>query len=119
MCGGGTVGAGRVRDGMVQLRLVADDIIAHIGFIAALPSLAKIFATDKAAAAFGPYNQGVVVDDGTVYVSGCIGLLPGDGGMVEGSVEGQKRQALVNIRAILNSTGARAERYCEDWYLAG
>ncbi|CDF40615.1 unnamed protein product [Chondrus crispus] len=90
----------------VQSRLVADDITVEIGVIAALPSPAKILATDKAAAAVGPYNQGVVVDDGTVYVSGCIGLLPGDGGMVDGGVEGQTRQALENIRAILNSTGA-------------
>lgn len=106
MCDGGTSGAGRVRDGMMQLRLVADDITVDIGLMAALPSPAKIFATEKAAAAVGPYNQGFVVDDGTVYVIGCIGLLPGDGVMVEGIVEGQKRQSLGNIRAFLNSTWA-------------
>lgn len=90
----------------VQSRLVADDVTVEIQVTAALPSPAKTLATEHAAAAVGPYNQGVVVDDGTVYVSGCIGLLPGDGGMAPGGVEGQTEQALNNIRAILESTGA-------------
>ena len=99
-------GVGRTQDGVVQLCLVADDITADIGFMAAVRSPAKIFARDKAVSAVGSYDQAVVVDNGTVYVSGCIGLLPSDGDIVEGSVEGEKRQALENIRAILTSTGA-------------
>jgi enamine deaminase RidA (YjgF/YER057c/UK114 family) len=35
-----------------------------------------VISTDKAPAAVGPYSQGVKVGD-TVYVSGCIGLVPG------------------------------------------
>lgn len=90
----------------VQSRLVADDVTVEIQATAALPSPARTLATDSAAAAVGPYNQGVVVDDGTVYVSGCIGLLPGDGGMAPGGVEAQTEQALKNIRAILESADA-------------
>lgn len=35
-----------------------------------------MISTPKAPAAVGPYSQGVKVGD-TVYVSGCIGLVPG------------------------------------------
>lgn len=90
----------------VQSRLVSDDVTVEIQVTAALPSPAKTLATEHAAAAVGPYNQGVVVDDGTVYVSGCIGLLPGDGGMAQGGVEGQTKLALKNVSAILESAGA-------------
>lgn len=35
-----------------------------------------VINTDKAPAAVGPYSQGVKTGN-TVYVSGCIGLVPG------------------------------------------
>lgn len=91
----------------VQSKLVSNDIEVEIQVTAALPSPAKTIETKDAAEAVGPYNQGIVVDDGTIYVSGCIGLLPGNGGMIEGGVEAQTQQALNNIRAVLEKAGAQ------------
>lgn len=91
----------------VQSKLVSDELEVEIQVTAALPSPARTIETKEAAEAVGPYNQGIVVDDGTIYVSGCIGLLPGNGGMVEGGVETQTKQALSNIRAVLAKVGAQ------------
>lgn len=77
----------------------------EVAATAALPAQRRTIATSDAAAAVGPYNQAVVVEGGTVYVSGCIGLLPGDGGMVDGGVEAQARQTLANVGAILKAAG--------------
>lgn len=90
----------------VQAALAAPELSVEIQVTAALPSPAKVIATKEAADAVGPYNQGVVVDDGTIYVSGCIGLLPSGGGMAGASVEAQTDQALKNMRAILKEAGA-------------
>lgn len=93
----------------VQSALVADDITVEIQVTAALPSPAKIVATDAAAAAVGPYNQGVVVRDGTVFVSGCIGLTADTGEMAGTTVEEQTTQALKNLKAIVESAGANVK----------
>ncbi|CAN8077020.1 unnamed protein product [Agarophyton chilense] len=90
----------------VQSTLVDDSITVEIQATAALQSPAKIINTEDAAAAVGPYNQGVVVNDGTVYVSGCIGLLPRTAVMAGDSVEEQTKQALQNLKAIVEAAGA-------------
>lgn len=90
----------------VQSALVADDITVEIQVTAAMPSKEAVIETEKAASAVGPYNQGIVVKDGTVYVSGCIGLLPGSGEMAGGSVEEQTKQALKNLKMIVEAAGA-------------
>lgn len=90
----------------VQSSLLDDSITVEIQATAALSSPATIVKTEEAAAAVGPYNQAVVVDDGTVYVSGCIGLLPKTGIMAGASVEEQTEQALQNIKAIVEAVGA-------------
>lgn len=77
----------------------------EIKVIAALPSQRRIIDTKEAAAAVGPYNQAVVAD-GTVYVSGCIGALPGGRGMVQGGVVEETKQAFKNVAAILKEAGA-------------
>lgn len=90
----------------VQSALLDDSITVEIQATAALPSPARIVETEKAAAAVGPYNQAVIVDDGTVYVSGCIGLMPKTGVMAGASIEEQTEQALQNIKAIIEAAGA-------------
>jgi len=89
----------------VQSALVDDEITVEVQVTAALPSPARVIATNEAAAAVGPYNQGMVVKDGTLYVSGCIGLTT-SGVMVGDTVEEQTTQALANMRAILKAAGA-------------
>lgn len=93
----------------VRSDLVVDDAVVEIQVIAALPTRAdtEIVQTTAAAAAVGPYNQAVITNDDTVYVSGCIGLLPGSGDMVGPSVDQQAHQALNNLRAILDGAGCQ------------
>ncbi|BBD09032.1 Rid family detoxifying hydrolase [Desulfovibrio ferrophilus] len=59
--------------------------------------------TEKAAAAVGPYSQ--AADTGAlVFVSGQLGLSPKTGDMAEG-FEAQTRQALSNMKAIIEAAG--------------
>jgi len=64
----------------------------------------KIIATDNAPAAVGPYSQAVQFGD-LLFVSGQIPLDPKSGDLVEGDIEVQTRQALENVKAIVESTG--------------
>lgn len=90
----------------VQSALVDDSITVEIQATAALPSPAKIINTPNAAAAVGPYNQAIVVEDGTVYISGCIGLMPGSASMAGETIQQQTQQALHNLKAIVEASGA-------------
>ncbi|XP_029023292.1 2-iminobutanoate/2-iminopropanoate deaminase-like isoform X2 [Betta splendens] len=64
----------------------------------------KIIHTTSAPAAIGPYSQAVVVDR-TVYISGQLGLDVSSGQLVEGGVQAQAKQALVNMGEILKAAG--------------
>lgn len=86
----------------VQSALVRPDARVEIQVTAAIPSLPSYaIATKEAAAAVGPYNQAIVTDNGTVYVSGCIGLTADSGVLAGDTVKEQTMQALSNLRAIL------------------
>ncbi len=64
----------------------------------------KTIMTDKAPRAIGPYSQGVIAGD-FVFTAGQIGIFP-DTGEINGGIKEQTRQALENIRAVLNAAGA-------------
>ncbi|KAF7211074.1 2-iminobutanoate/2-iminopropanoate deaminase isoform X4 [Nothobranchius furzeri] len=64
----------------------------------------KVVHTTAAPAAIGPYSQAVVVDR-TMYVSGQIGMDVASGQLVDGGVQAQARQALVNMGEILKAAG--------------
>lgn len=64
----------------------------------------KIIATDKAPAAVGAYSQAIEAD-GTLYISGQLPMNPETGKIVEGGVKEQTRQALENVKAILEAAG--------------
>jgi 2-iminobutanoate/2-iminopropanoate deaminase len=69
----------------------------------ASPSVRReAIATAKAPAAIGPYSQAIRAG-GAVWVAGQLGLDPATGKMVEGGIEGETRQALENVRAILSA----------------
>uniref|UniRef100_A0A1A7XWU2 2-iminobutanoate/2-iminopropanoate deaminase n=1 Tax=Iconisemion striatum TaxID=60296 RepID=A0A1A7XWU2_9TELE len=68
----------------------------------------RIISTAKAPAAIGPYSQAVLVDQ-TVYVSGQLGMDPVSGQLVDGGVQAQTRQALVNMGEILKVAGCSYE----------
>jgi 2-iminobutanoate/2-iminopropanoate deaminase len=42
-----------------------------------------------------------------VFVSGCLGLDPKTGDLVEGGVEAQTRQALQNLKGIVEAGGSQ------------
>ncbi len=64
----------------------------------------RIIKTSEAPAALGPYSQAVEVN-GTLYVSGQIGIDPMTGKIVEGGIRDQTTQIFRNIKAILGAAG--------------
>ncbi len=64
--------------------------------------------TQSAPAAIGPYSQAIKAG-GFVFISGQIPLTP-EGVLVEGSLEDQARQALLNLKAVLEAAGSGLER---------
>lgn len=74
-------------------------------------------ATDKAPAAIGPYSQAMCAGD-TVYVSGCIGMVPGDSKAFAGDgVAEQAAQALANMAAILDAAGSSMQHVAKTTVL--
>ena len=64
----------------------------------------KTIATQNAPAAIGPYSQAIEAN-GTVYVSGQLGIDPATGSFAEGGAVAQARQSLTNISNILKEAG--------------
>lgn len=65
---------------------------------------AKVIQTDRAPAAIGPYSQGILAG-GWLFVSGQLGLKPATGEMVGEEFGDQTRQALENLRNIIEAAG--------------
>ncbi|MGL4451712.1 MAG: RidA family protein [Sarcina sp.] len=63
----------------------------------------EIINTNNAPGAIGPYSQGIKVGN-LVFTSGQIPLNPITGAMPE-SIEEQTKQALENVKAILEASG--------------
>ncbi len=61
-------------------------------------------ATDKAPSAIGPYSQGIAAG-GMVFVAGQTPLDPNTGALACEDIEGQTRQCLKNVSAILEAEG--------------
>lgn len=68
----------------------------------------KIIATDKAPAAIGPYSQAVEIN-GLVFTSGVIPIVPATGELVQGGIEEQADQAIGNLKALIEASGARLQ----------
>ena len=66
-------------------------------------------STKKAPAAIGPYSQAIRVGN-LIYTSGQIPLDPATGAFVEGGIKEQTRQALTNIKAILEEAGTSMDK---------
>jgi 2-iminobutanoate/2-iminopropanoate deaminase len=70
-----------------------------------------VVRTDGAPAPFqgAPYSQGITAN-GFVFVSGQLGLRPGETTLVEGGVAEQTEQVFANLRAILEAAGSGLDR---------
>jgi|FLYN01.1.fsa_nt_gi 2-iminobutanoate/2-iminopropanoate deaminase len=65
--------------------------------------------TDSAPAAAGPYSQAIVAN-GFVFAAGQVAYLPGTRTLAEGGIQGQTRQALNNIKAVLEAAGTSMDK---------
>jgi len=68
-----------------------------------------IIQTENAPSAVGPYSQAVVAN-GFVYTAGQLGLLPETMKMVEGGVQEQAQQALINLQQVLTAAGSSLDQ---------
>ena len=64
----------------------------------------QVIRTDNAPAAIGPYSQAVKAG-GFLYISGQLALDPATGDMIDEEISGQARQAMENVKAILEEAG--------------
>lgn len=65
----------------------------------------QIIATENAPAAVGPYSQAVRA--GTfIYTAGQLGIIPGTKDFAGPDIEAQTRQALENLKAVLEEAGS-------------
>lgn len=64
-----------------------------------------IIATNRAPAAIGPYSQATEMN-GFVFTSGVIPIDPATGEVVDGGIEEQAEQALTNLKALIEASGA-------------
>lgn len=65
--------------------------------------------TDDAPKAIGPYSQGIAYKD-LLFLSGQIGLNPKTGVIEAATIEGQTRQVIRNIEAVLAAVGSDLSR---------
>lgn len=65
----------------------------------------QIITTDKAPEAIGPYSAGVSTGH-LVFTAGQLGIDPNSAKLVEGGVQPQTRQALTNLKAVLEAAGS-------------
>ena len=77
------------------------------GGCASDPDARRVVAAPGAPAAIGPYSHAVEAD-GTLWVSGQVGIDSATGQMVPGGIEAETRQALKNLEAVLKAAGYSA-----------
>lgn len=65
----------------------------------------KTISTPNAPAAIGPYSQAIQAGN-TIYVSGQIPFVPETMTLVSDDVKEQTKQALENVKAILEAAGS-------------
>ena len=64
----------------------------------------QIFSTGKAPQPIGPYSQAIIYND-LLFVSGQGPIDPATNKVVDNTIEGQTRQVLNNIKAIITQAG--------------
>ena len=69
----------------------------------------KIVVSEKAPKAIGPYSVGVIAGN-FVFTAGQIGIDRNTGEIVEGGIQTQTRQALTNVKYILEEAGSNMDQ---------
>jgi 2-iminobutanoate/2-iminopropanoate deaminase len=65
----------------------------------------ETIATDQAPAAVGPYSQAVRAGD-LIFTAGQLGIVPATRQLAGPDIESQARQALENVKAIVEAAGS-------------
>ena len=63
----------------------------------------KVIFTEKAPKAIGPYSQAIRTES-MVFTAGQAGLDPATGELVKGGIEAETRQALTNLKHVLDAS---------------
>ena len=69
----------------------------------------EVVSTEKAPKALGPYSQAIKAG-GFVWCSGQIPIDPAAGAVTATTIEGQARQAIENLKQVLEAAGAGLDR---------
>ncbi|MEK7787137.1 MAG: RidA family protein [Chloroflexota bacterium] len=69
----------------------------------------NVIHTDDAPKAIGPYSQAIRVGD-LVYTAGQVSIVPATGDLIAGDIEAQTRQALNNLKAVLEAAGSGLDK---------
>ncbi|KAH9837230.1 Endoribonuclease L-PSP/chorismate mutase-like protein [Rhodofomes roseus] len=69
----------------------------------------SIVSTPDAPAAVGPYNQAIKAGN-LLFASGSLGINPATGKLVDGGVEAQTKQALKNMKTVIEAGGATIDK---------
>jgi 2-iminobutanoate/2-iminopropanoate deaminase len=64
----------------------------------------QIVVAEKAPKALGPYSAAIKIDK-FIYCSGQTGLNPSTNQLVDGGIEAQTRQVLINLKNVLEAAG--------------
>lgn len=64
--------------------------------------------TKQAPQPVGPYTQAIRVAP-WLYTAGQVGLIPEEGRLVEGGVQAQAEQALINLKHVVETAGGKME----------
>jgi 2-iminobutanoate/2-iminopropanoate deaminase len=68
----------------------------------------EIVAAEGAPKAIGPYSAGVKAGQ-FVFTAGQLGIDPQSGDFVKGGIQEETRQALLNLKSVLEAAGASLE----------
>jgi len=68
-----------------------------------------VISTDEAPAAVGPYSQAIRIGE-LIYTAGQVPLDPSSGTIEATTIEDQTRQALNNVKAVLEAAGSGLDR---------
>ena len=69
----------------------------------------KVVVAEGAPEAIGPYSVAIRTEN-FIFASGSLGVDPATGEFAAGGVEGQTRQALKNLAAVLKAGGSSLEQ---------
>jgi 2-iminobutanoate/2-iminopropanoate deaminase len=69
----------------------------------------EVVSTDRAPGAIGPYSQAIKTDS-LLFVSGQLAIDPASGDLLIGDIKAETRQALLNLKSILEAAGSSPER---------